>query len=109
MVSCHCESDVVTLCHGVTRFVSRYVTCSLYECWTPTDTLSPVLDSLVPLSALRPLARSSLLAQSKESVSLARLSHRATLPGLRRDGPALSARKVGPTPTHLLTHTAHTR
>ena len=50
MVSCHCESDVVTLCHGVTRFVSRYVTCSLCECWTPTDTLSPVLDSLVPLS-----------------------------------------------------------
>ena len=75
MVSCHCESDVVTLCHGVTRFVSRYVTCSLCECWTPTDTLSPVLDSLVPLSALSPLA--PLLAQSKESVSLAALASAA--------------------------------
>ena len=53
MVSCHCDSDVVTLCHGVTRCVSR-VTCSLSECQTPTDTLCPVLDSLVPLSALRP-------------------------------------------------------
>ena len=112
MVSCHCECDVVTLCHGVTRCVSRYVTCSLSECQTPTDTLSPVLDSLVPL---RPALSSQTAARSS-------LSQKKVFPSLRspqprsdtaraetwRPGALSSAGKVGPTPTHLLRHTRHT-